>query len=245
MSEHTSLTKVVATELRDAIYRELDAATADVVKLEQSWMRLGQHLSSFKANEYWRDLGYTTFDDFMAELSKKYHRGRTQLWSYLGVAEKLLPTISATTLEEIGISKAMELKRAMKKSGTDKLPDTVVDAARQRSVTTKELRGIVGTAMNVDTAPDPGSWFDFDGCYMTPEERREFIDIIQCTIALLSLKPEIPDHIKRKEVFLTWAREWFGTHAHDFYGPKTVEAETPATLIMPKEQDVPTESSVG
>jgi len=207
----------VAEEKRRRIYNVLENTTVAAFKLEQSWVKLGVMLSDFKAGEYWRPLGYTTFDDFMEELKVRFKRGRTQLWGYLSVAEKLLPTIDAAKLEEMGIAKALELKRAMKKLDGKPLPAALLETALNSDTTTKELRGEIGRALNA--APEPaGVWFDLDGFFMDAEERAEFKEAFLATEGVLGLSRELPDHIRRKEVILTWMREWFGTHAADFYG---------------------------
>jgi hypothetical protein len=205
--------------LRDAIYQELAGATAEVFKLEQSWMRLGGMLATFKAAECWRALGYVTFDDFMAELKTKYNRGRTVLYGYLSVAEHLLPGISAEKLEEMGISKALELKRAQKKLNGKPLPPALIEAALNTTVTTKELRGDIGRALNLVEEPS-GTWFDLDGFFMDKAERDEFKEVFVATEMLLNLSKTTPDHIRRKEVLLAWMREFWGTHAVEVNGPQ-------------------------
>lgn len=217
-------------ELLDQIYAQLGAASANEVVLERSWMRLGEMLRQCKEGGHWR-AGFETFDDFMADLRTRYRRGKTQLWAYLTVAEKLLPMIPADTLEEIGISKALELKRAVTKSGKP-VPVEIIQAARKQETTIKELRAMIGASLNIDTGPEKGSWFDFDGCYFTPDERKEFVACVLITERILGLKPEIPDHIRRKEIFLAWAREFLGTHAAEVLGPGAM-CNTPATLILP------------
>lgn len=227
-------------EKRRKIYNVLSNAAVDCFRLEQSWIRLGLLLSEFKASESWRPLGYQTFDVFMDELKVKFNRGRTQLWGYLSVAEYLLPTISAEKLEEMGIAKALELKRALKRLDGKPLPQALIDLALGNG-TTKELRGEIGKALN--DAPEPaGTWFDMDGFFMDPSERAEFKEIWHVAEGLLGLKKEIPDHIRRKEVILTCMREWYATHAPEFYGDKSVETcaatfinthKLPATPTVP------------
>jgi hypothetical protein len=208
----------VAEILRQEIYNQLGAAAADEIVLEQSWMKLGLLLAAFKANEGWRPLGYPSLDAFMLELRDKYHRGRTQLWSYLTVAEKLGPVISTEALEQMGISKALELKRALVKADGKPLPDSVV-AAALTSMTIKELRGQIGQAMNLPDDREPGTWFDFDGCFMTPDERKEFKEAVVITEKLLELSRATPDPIRRKAIFFAWLREFVGTHAAEVNGP--------------------------
>ena len=210
-----------AEALRCRIYNELEGTSVACFALDQSFVRVGVLLAEFKAKEFWRaypDL-YKTFDDFISELKIKFKRGRTQLYSYLTVAEVLLPTIDAEKLEQMGISKALELKRAMKKLEGKPLPSVLLDAALDSTKTTKELRGTIGQALNLE--PDQaGTWLDLDGFFMTPEERKEFKDAFLATEALLGLTRETADHIRRKEVILTWMREWYGTHAAEVNGAK-------------------------
>ena len=229
MSEATS----AAAELRRQIFNVLENSTAGEFALEQSWTRLGVLLVEFKSQECWRELSYTTFDDFMSELKVKFKRGRTQLYGYLAVAEVLLPTIGAEKLEQMGISKALELKRAVKKLENKPLPPALLEAALDASKTTKELRATIGQALNLTEEPK-GSWFDLDGFFMTPEERAEFKAAFLATEAMLGLKRDIPDHIRRKEVILTWMREWYGTHAVEVNGAKQPANADP--ILVPRIQ---------
>jgi len=220
-----------AAEKRRKIYNVLSSAAVDSFRLEQSWIRLGLMLAEFKGQEHWRPLGYVTFDAFMDELKVKFNRGRTQLWGYLSVAEHLLPTISAADLEKMGIAKALELKRAKKRLDGKPLPQALVDIALGAG-TTKELRGEIGKALN--DAPEPaGTWFDMDGFFMDPSERKEFKEIWHVAEGLLGLKKETPDHIRRKEVILTCMREWYGTHAAEFYGDDKSAATCAAVFMKP------------
>src|SRR5208282_5626511 len=198
----------VAFEMRRSIYNVLENTTVTAFQLEQSWIRLGVLLSNFKAQEYWRELKYASFEIFMEELKDRFHRGRTQLWGYLSVAEQLLPTISADKLEEMGISKALELKRAQKKLNGKPLPPALLEAALNSAVTTKELRGDIGKALNL-TEETAGTWFDLDGFFMDKSERDEFKEAFVATELLLNLSKTLPDHVRRKEVILTWMREFY------------------------------------
>jgi hypothetical protein len=219
MVEEMSITVNLAEVLRQEIYAQLGKAETEEVNLDRSWMRLGTMLAAFKAQECWRDLdGYASFDEFIGELKNRYHRGRTQLYAYLSVAETLGPVIPAETLEKIGISKAMELKRAMVKSGKQ-LPEELVTAAEAPTTTIKELRGLVGEALHVTDDRTPGTWFDWGGSFLTPEEKQLFKDAVCVTIRLLDIKKEVPDHIQRKAIFLAWAQEFLGTHSAEVYGP--------------------------
>lgn len=234
-TEHIALSGAASGEqaeiLLAEIYHQLGEASANEIVLEQSWMRLGELLLKFKQGECWRPLGFTSFENFMLSLRDKYKRGKTQLWSYLTVAEKLLPSIPSDVLEEIGISKALELKRAITQNGGKPIPPELIAKARLVDITIKQLRAELGKAFNF--APDDkGTWFDLGGFFISPDERKEFVAGVKLTITLLGIKKDIPEHIQRKEIFLNWMREFAATHAPEIYGPAE-PVNTPAKLMLP------------
>ncbi len=222
---------VTPQELRRRIYNVLENSTAGEFALEQSWTRLGVLLSAFKAQESWRPLGYVTFDDFITELKMKFKRGRTVLYGYLSCAEVLLPIIGAEKLEQMGISKSLELKRAVKKLEGKPLPPALLDAALDATKTTKELRGTIGQALNL-TPDEKGVWFDWGGSFLSKEERDFMKEAFHVTIALLGLKSDVPEHIQRKAIFKAWAEEFYGTHSTEFYGTCSASGNSPAVLVQ-------------
>jgi hypothetical protein len=115
------------------------------------------------------------------------------------------------------VTKALELKRAVKRLEGKPLPAGLLDAALDTAKTASELRGEIGRVLNITEEPK-GTWFDLQGFFMTPEERKEFKEAWLVTEALLGLKPDLPDHIRRKSVIMTWVQEFYGTHAAEFYG---------------------------
>ena len=151
------------------------------------------------------------------------------LYGYMGAAEKLLPSMTPEAMEKIGISKCLELGRTLKKLDGKPLPQAVLDAALRPEVTTKELRGDIGRALNLDE-DQKGTWMDLDGFFIMPEERAEFKEAFLATEGLLGLKPGLPDHIRRKSVIMCWMQEWAGTHLAEFNGMGQPPNEAP-TLI--------------
>lgn len=239
MSEATSLllagNNISPDELRRKIYNEIEGTSVACFALDRSYVRIGVLIAEFKARECWRSWSkeYTTFDDFIGELKLRFKIGRTQLYGYVAVAEVLLPTIGAEKLEQMGVSKALELKRAVKKLEGKPLPPALLDAALDATKTTKELRGTIGQALNLTEEPK-GTWLDLDGFFITAEERGEFKKAFLATEALLGLTRDIPDHIRRKEVILTWMREWYGTHAVEVNGAKQPANADP--ILVPRIQ---------
>lgn len=210
------------------IYDQLNQACRDEIVLEHSWMRLGRLLAECQSAEAWRPL-FNSFDEFMLDLKQRFHRGRTQLWQYLTVARHLGPIIEADTLEEIGISKALEIKRGMKKNGGKPIPQEIIEAARQQTVTAKEIRARIAQAFN--TEPDEkGTWFDLDGFFITKEEREQFVAAVHLTKVLLNLGKDVPEHVQRKAIIFAWLQEFTATHAAEINGPQQ-PVNTPAKLL--------------
>jgi hypothetical protein len=176
------------------------------------------------------------FKSFMAEISNRFNREQKTLYGYLGVAERLLPLISAGKLEQIGISKALEIKRALKKADGKAIPQDVIDAACLPQTTAKELRALLAQAFCYAPDAEKGVWIDFGGSFLTKEERAEFLAAVRVTKAMLGLSDEIPDHIQRKEILQAWWREFMGTHAAEVLGPQQAE-NTPAVLMLPGKQE--------
>lgn len=224
-----------ANVLRDKIYAVLQNIGAAEAGLEHSYVRLGELLLSFEKAECWRALGYVGFNAFLADLYVRFRKRQTQLYQYTRVAEKLLPYISAATLDEIGISKALELKRALKysnKPASEVLSAEVVDAARDSKKTIRELRAILQQANTLP--PDEKLqmvWVDFGGAYMSAEQKTEYLATVKMTLALLGVPRETPEWLQHKIVFEAWYKEFAGTHTAEVYGP-AVE-NSPAQFVQP------------
>ena len=209
---------------------QLTAAALNETILEKSWMQIGQSLLELRESEEWRAAGFDSFAKFMMHLRDEYKRGKTQLWNYLTVAETLLPTLGPLALETIGISKAIELKRAFKKTGKP-IPAAIIADAKNPAISASDIRKALGNAFNI--APDEKSkWYDLDGFFMTAEEREEFKETINLTKAELELSNATPDHVRRKAVFFAWMQEYRAMHLPEHNAPEEKQ-NTPATLMLP------------
>lgn len=213
-------------DLLARIYQQLGEATTGEVALEHSWMRLGAMLLQYKnaGAAQWKKDGFDTFEIFMLGLRDKYNRGRTQLWGYINAAEYFLPTVDSSTLEKIGISKALEMRRQSRLVGKP-VPEEIVKVAALQTTTIKELRAMLGAAFNIQDDGPAGTWFDFQGTYYTAEQKAEFKDAVRVAMKVLGLKPNVPDHIARGEIMLAFAKEFFGTHAPEVYGKQQAEPD--------------------
>lgn len=213
------LTKLGAESARQDIYDNLEAIAVDEVRLDHSYARLGAMLLEFRRDECWRPLGYESFGKFLQEIHTKFNRDTSTLHGYIGVAEKLLPFVDAATLDQIGISKALEIKRALSISGRALTPE-VIEAARDSSQTVKQLRAMLHEAYSLpaDLRGEGATWFDFGGAWMTPSEKKEFLEAVTVMKRALGLTKSTPEWLQRKEILCFAMREAFATHAPAVYG---------------------------
>lgn len=210
--------------LHSAIEREVGNVFDGERALDRSYARLGGMLARFKAAEGWRHVSrsngsqYGSFPQYLEDLRDKYGRSQGQLYAYTEVAERLLPTVGEGHLDRMGVSKAFELARAMRKSGMPITPE-LLSAALDERTTVKEVRAAAHLAYNLpaDTQPS-GVWMDLGGFYATSEERKEFHDAMQVGVRVLGLRQTLPSWVKNKEVILAALREFNGAHAAEAYG---------------------------
>lgn len=189
-------------------------------------------MAGVKRDELWRDemnsVGdpYIGFEAFMSDMGTRYRRSVSQLYAYMGVAEKLLPFISFANLDKMGITKATELKRAASKINMA-LPESVIEAALKSETTAKEVRALLFESLNLGPDNRPtGTYFDFGGAVLSSEERAEFVEFIKVAKAVLDIPKAMPEWLQRKEIILWAAREFTATHAPEVYGEP--EQEPPA-----------------
>lgn len=207
-----SLAAQDAAQLRRQIELELSGAVGKEEELSRSYVRIGILLYKFRQKEYWRELDYSGFDHFISEIGARFDRGRTQLYEYVSVVEKLLPQVDARLLEEMGTSKARILRQAQKAAGGRAIPENVLNAACQSRVTANQLRTIAHEAYHV-TQPDAekGTWIDL-GFYATLDEREILKRAFRTAERTDPVIPkDIPDHLRRRESVLRWAMEYLAS----------------------------------
>ena len=201
----------------------LDQISAHELRLSHSYARLGALLWEVKVQQYWIAYGFDRFSSYLEQVRQKIDRRRSQVYAILSVAEALLPFISEEKLEEIGITKAHELRRLVNqggnvhaeivlKSGRPEEGDEfiqIVDYAARPKVTAQLLRVKVNEQLHCHEAPQ-GYWYDLQGFYATPEEKKEIEDFWEFGRQVLQITSE-SEHEIRKEVFLASVREFVAT----------------------------------
>ncbi len=230
------LNKDAALKLSEDIDALLDQISTHEIKLARSYARLGGFLREVKNQQYWIAYGYDRFSSYLEFVRGKIGRERSQVYAILSVAEALLPLLTEGQLEEVGITKAHELRRLVAQGGsleayvnvpidmdvtqgefrsqcgnvTNLTTVRIMDYAARPRVTAKMLRVAINEILHIHEDKQ-GLWFDPGGFYATPEERKEIDQFWSVGRQLFGSKDEQPEHAWKKEVFLAAVRESLST----------------------------------
>lgn len=228
--------KAVALKLGEDINGLLEQISSHQLRLSHSYARLGNLLLRAKNEQFWIPLGYERFSSMIEDIGKKIDRRRSQMYAILSVAEVLSPYLSEEEMERIGIAKSHELRRFVKQSG--QRPDVVIreetvsdlgddffsgpltlsSYAMDSDVTAALLHVEVNKLLHQEEQPQ-GYWYENQGFYLLPDEKKEINQFWNTGRAVLGLKDEASEHTWKKEVMLAAAREctatWLGELAHD------------------------------
>ena len=197
----------------DEINNLLAGIVTEEARLENTYARLGNLLVVVSRDELWRPQ-FESWGKFILHLSDTYHMGRTQLYAYFSSAKQLLPYVSEDNLAKMGISKAKEIAKATKNRGAT--PErAIIEAACKEETTVEDVRRLLFEKYNLPAPDAPkGEWMDFQGFYVTPEERT----VIKSAFDAAKrqdppIQPGIPDHVARKEILLRLSMEFLNTYS--------------------------------
>lgn len=215
------------TDLRQEIDTLLDQINSHELRLEGQRMKLGALLRNAEISGKWKDWGFDRFTLYIAYVGDKINRQKSQVYAILSAATDLLPYMSEEKLEEIGITKAHELRRFVKQSG--RRPDvfiddpdmptnesgvqwvkTLLEYATQEGVTAAQLRLQINKLLHQEETPQ-GYWLDLGGCYLTPEEKRLWVRARELGERVSEVDPLASEHEKLKASVLAMAQEAIGS----------------------------------
>jgi hypothetical protein len=174
--------------------------------LATSFARLGHRLHRVQAEKKWVDWGYASFGKYIDFVRERINRGRSQIYAILSCAERLLPSVSESDLDHMGISRAQELARFVKQSGR-KVPEGLLLLALDNSRTIEELHSAVLEELHERCDPK-GNWYDFGGFYILPDEKKEIEQAIGLAKTVLGIANDVPEHQVRKLILLAFAQEF-------------------------------------
>ena len=208
---------------------EIDTLLAAIniheTRLSRSYARLGSALNEVKVQQFWISYGFDKFSSYLESVWTAIGKKRSQVYGILSVSETLLPVLTESQLEDIGITKAYELQRLVKQGGTvqarifnptvqDLEHPTdirIMDYAADPKVTAAQLRVKVNELLHVHEGPQ-GLWFDLGGFYATDDERKEIAQFWEWGKTALEITSD-SEHEVKKQVFMAAVRECLGSWA--------------------------------
>lgn len=189
--------------------------------LAMNFAKLGNLLLKIRSKKYWllwegpQDIlgmgtievaPFQSFGAYIASLKDRVDKGRTQLYQLISVAEKLLPTVGEQNLIDMGITKALELKRFVTNTGRNPTKELVAKAI-DPDISVDELRAEIFQKTNPKGVYQ-GTYYDLGGCYLTSEEKGVVLKAFDLARKVDPIiKQDIPVHIQKKEILLRMCEE--------------------------------------
>ena len=212
MNEPSGRTKdIAATSLKWAD-QQAGRLGASVTGLDSGFAYLGYLILEISEMQYWR-VRFDSFREYLKDLAPKSGRSAGQLQQYFLTVRDLSDTFTREALQSIGITKAIELRKA--KDYALVLPANIVEAALDPKVTVKELKKIVSTTLRIPEEDD-GDWLDCEMEFMvSPEERDTIEDAIKAAMHTDPVtKSTISKSAQMKDVMLKLCQEYLGAYSH-------------------------------
>ena len=179
--------------------------------LERGYAILGYLLLEVHEMQVWR-LHFTTFGAYLESLGARFNRSAKRLQLYFLTVRDLSDTFNRKELEDIGITKALEARRA--KDGTTGLSEALRAATLDPEVTVKALKRLIATTLCFPEE-EKADWMDL-GCafYVTPEERATIEQAVNAAKRDKEhpIKSDRSESAQMKEVLLRFAMEFIGSH---------------------------------
>lgn len=195
----------------------LGAIRTGELSLATNYVQLGNQLLNVRSNKYWVALGFKNFGEYIESVKDRIQVGRTQLYLYISTVEKLLPSVTETQLNQMGISKAVELQRVVSRTGAQPTQE-LIDFALDPSHTRENVKGEVYKHLNIQTPTETGIYFEI-GCYVTQEERDEIQRGLDVATKVDPVIPtDWPDNNRNKEIILRLVREFLATYQAEVEG---------------------------
>lgn len=124
-------------------------------QIEKSWLKsnyclMGRYLLKAREEKHWSRLGFRNFSSYLISMQKHFRIGRTQLYTFIGVAEKLLPFVCEDQLLTMGVAKAWELHK-MVVSTQAKPSRKMIELALHPTSTIKDVRAAVYQILSKNT----------------------------------------------------------------------------------------------
>lgn len=204
--------KSQASDLKEEVDQLLDEIYGHEKKLGSSYIRLGRLLGEVDQQRAWIPWGYTSLAGYITAIKDRIGRERSQIFEMIAVAEKLLPQISESDLETMGISRASLLKKFVQTTGRRVTPE-LLSASLDDSITVAKFKTICYHEMKSEE-PIKGVWRDW-GFYCEPGHWEEIQQAAKLAREITPIDGNLSDHEIRREVLLALSREFYGTYSSE------------------------------
>ena len=189
----------------------LDRTRAAQDQLYQDYVEIGVALMEVQESKAWLVREFHSYDAYIKGCEERFGRGRTALYGYKSVAERLLPSIGKEDLISIGIGKSQPLAAYVKRTG--KQPnDVLLAAARNPEIGVDEFKATIAEQLHEKPEPS-GKWYEIGGFYCSPSEKQEIqrgFEVAATTDPPIS--PDLPDWAHRKAVIQRLVMEFLATY---------------------------------
>jgi hypothetical protein len=158
------------------VLAEIETRLSELAQSEVNFsrlrIRLGMLLKEVQDHQYWKE-SYESFGEYVASLEDKYHRSRTQCYSYLRLVTDLLPVVGEDKLAEMSVSKAQLLSQSKKITGA--LPAAeILNMAADSGVSTKDFRQVLLDNKKLPDVPQDGRYRSID-CFFTGDQWKTYL----------------------------------------------------------------------
>jgi len=195
-------------DLLAAVDSLLDETRATEDRLHRNFLEIGVAMLAVQKAKAWLARA-KSWDSYVMDCGKRFGRGRTALYGYTSVAERLLPHMPAKQLVEMGISKAQPLAQYARHH-EGKLPANLVNKAIDSGVGTEEFKAAVAETQN--EKPENGKWYQIPGFFVTPEEKEEIERGLSRAGNVEPLPKDCPEWLKVKITVQRLVAEFLSTY---------------------------------
>ncbi len=179
---------------------------------ENGYAVLGWMLFEVATLQLWR-VRHETFRDYLRGVAMVSKKSAGQLHQYFLTVRDLSDTFNLAQLESMGITKAIKLRAA--KDYALVLPEAVLAAALDPTITAKELQKVISVTLKMPE--EEGDWMDLEFEFMvSPEQRELFEQVINVAMHTDPLtKSTISKSAQMLDVMTKLAQEFLGAHSGD------------------------------
>src|SRR6185312_9710828 len=144
--------------------------------LQRDYVDVGVVLIEVRDAKAWLIRDFHSFEAYLKDIGEKLRKGRTALYMYAAVAERLLPSISREDLVEMGVTNAGILAQMVKLTGKKPSQALVEKAKRLKE---GELRSAVADFSGLRASDESGEYFHLGEVYFEDGELEEFMRAVK------------------------------------------------------------------